>query len=985
MNLKTPKLTLCAFALLACASTLQAITYVVPQDRDLVRRARAIVVASVVESHCELTADDRVVTVTTIEIEQSLKGDFAAGETIRLTLPGGEVGDRFFAIPGMPHFSDGRRYALFLTRNVYGEWLPWTFDLGMFDFVDDLRGRHLLARGEADAVIGFDEKDFAPHVEQYRDAAGFLAFVRGAVADDGAPLRNDYFVNRDDVLFATFPQFRPAAASLRPGVTAAARTDYLWNYPGYYRWSNGGHATFVYTGSQPSCSTCTASTAVNAAMNNWDGQGTSVAYVNGGTDATATGGLDGLGGGHKDGKNGILFGDPMGYLPAAGAPNTYSIGGFSNESGTYVGPDGLTYHNPTEVDVVVGSGVNTSQVTFNGLITHEVGHTLGFRHSDRDSQNGTPCPSSLPCSSTAVMTSTIPAGTGTLQQWDKDAIAVVYGSGITCTAVGISSATATPSTITQGSSSSLNVVATGNAPLSYQWYVGSPGDTTTPVPSGNTATISVSPSSTTTYWAQVTNSCPSSANSAAVTVTVNPPTCTAVGITSATATPSTISQGSSSSLNVAATGTGPLSYQWYVGSPGTTTSPVPSGNTATISVSPSTTTTYWAQVTNSCPSTMNSAAVTVTVNATGCTNVSISSVSASPSSISSGGSSNVYVSAAGTGPLTYQWYIGPKGDTSTPAANGTTSSISVAPSQTTTYWVLVSNACPSSAQSNAVTVTVNTNTCTAPFVTSQPADQQVTSGGRASLSMSFGGTNGTVTWYQGSFPDRSNAIGTGTNVSTPPLTTATTFWAEVVNSCGTTHTRDVSVTIAISCIAPGISSISASSNSVTPGTTVTLTVVPTGTAPQFQWFIGQQLDTSNPLPNGTTAIVTDTPTATRTYWVRVTNSCGTANSDPITVTVSNACPLITINSVSPDATISSNNPVSLNVAATGGTLHYQWYEGPSGETSKPVGSDSPSFTSETLFAATSYWVKVSNSCGTSLNGHTINVTVVPAKHRASRH
>jgi len=981
MNLKTSKLTLCAFALLACASALQAITYVVPQDRDLVRRAGAIVVASAVESHCELTADDRVVTVTTIEIEQSLKGDFAAGESVRLTLPGGEVGNRSLSIPGAPLFADGSRYLLFLWFNVNHEWVPWGLGLGKFDYQSDLHGRQFLERGNNDdEIFGFDEVDGAPHVEGIRDASGFITFVRAILANDTAPVRADYLVDRNDVFIGSFPEFRPAAASLKPAANFI-RTDYLWNYPGYYRWQNGGKFTFVYNGSQ-SC--CTASTAFSAALNNWNGQGTSVVLTNGGLDTGATGGLVGLNGAHADGKNCVLFGDTQ-YLQNTFGTSNASVGGISAEGPTYTGPDGLTYHDPTEVDVVIGASVSTDATTFRGLVTHEVGHTLGFRHSDRDSQNGSPCPGSLPCSSTAIMTTTVPAGTGTLQCWDKDAIVIVYGSGVTSTAASISSATATPSTITQGSSSSLNVVASGNAPLSYQWYIGSPGNTSSPVPSGNSATISVSPSTTTTYWVQVTNSCPSSANSAAVTVTVNPPTCTAVGITSATATPSTISQGSSSSLNVAATGTGPLSVQWYVGSPGTTTSPVPSGNTATISVSPSTTTTYWAQVTNSCPSTMNSAAVTVTVNAPGCTNVSISSVSASPSSISSGGSSNVYVSAAGTGPLTYQWYIGPKGDTSTPAANGTTSSISVAPSQTTTYWVLVSNACPSSAQSNAVTVTVNTNTCTAPFVTSQPADQQVTNGGRASLSMSFGGTNGTVTWYQGAFPDRSNAIGTGTNVSTPPLTTATTFWAEVVNTCGTTHTRDVSVTIAISCIAPGISSISASSNTVTPGTTVTLTVVPTGTAPQFQWFIGQQLDTSNPLPNGTTAIVTDTPTATRTYWVRVTNSCGTANSDPITVTVSNACPSITINSVSSDTTISSNNPVSLNVAATGGTLHYQWYEGPSGETSKPVGSDSPSFTSETLFAATSYWVKVSNSCGTSLNGHTINVTVVPAKHRASRH
>jgi hypothetical protein len=36
----------------------------------------------------------------------------------------------------------------------------------------------------------------------------------------------------------------------------------------------------------------------------------------------------------------------------------------------------------------------------------------------------------------------------------------------------------------------------------------------------------------------------------------------------------TVASGSSATLNVTATGTGPLSYQWYVGSSGTTSAPV---------------------------------------------------------------------------------------------------------------------------------------------------------------------------------------------------------------------------------------------------------------------------------------------------------------------------------------------------------------------------------------------------------------------------
>ena len=52
-------------SLLAAATSLQAITYIVPNDRDLVKRAEAIVIATAVESHSELRDGGRLLTVAT--------------------------------------------------------------------------------------------------------------------------------------------------------------------------------------------------------------------------------------------------------------------------------------------------------------------------------------------------------------------------------------------------------------------------------------------------------------------------------------------------------------------------------------------------------------------------------------------------------------------------------------------------------------------------------------------------------------------------------------------------------------------------------------------------------------------------------------------------------------------------------------------------------------------------------------------------------
>lgn len=73
-----------------------------------------------------------------------------------------------------------------------------------------------------------------------------------------------------------------------------------------------------------------------------------------------------------------------------------------------------------------------------------------------------------------------------------------------CTAPAISSHTSS-TTITSGSTIQLTATASGSSPLSYQWYVGTASNVSTPLAPG--ATVNVTPSATTDYWLRVTNSC----------------------------------------------------------------------------------------------------------------------------------------------------------------------------------------------------------------------------------------------------------------------------------------------------------------------------------------------------------------------------------------------------------------------------------------------------------------------------------------------
>jgi hypothetical protein len=76
-----------------------------------------------------------------------------------------------------------------------------------------------------------------------------------------------------------------------------------------------------------------------------------------------------------------------------------------------------------------------------------------------------------------------------------------------------------------------------------------------------------------------------------------------------------------------------------------------------------------------------------------------------------------------------------------------------------------------------------------------------------------------------------------------------------------------------------------------------------------------------------------------------------------------------------DALILVGQATALTVVATGpAPLNYQWYQGTSGDTSQPVGTNDPRLITPPLTANTSYWVRVSNASGQA-DSHTAVVTV----------
>ena len=138
--------------------------------------------------------------------------------------------------------------------------------------------------------------------------------------------------------------------------------------------------------------------------------------------------------------------------------------------------------------------------------------------------------------------------------------------------------------------------------------------------------------------------------------------------------------------------------------------------------------------------------------------------------------------------------------------------------------------------------------------------------------------------------------------------------------------------------------------------------------------------------------MTQSPAVTTKYWARVSNSCsGTQSADSnaatITVTVVTCTnPSITTQPVG--STVGTGSTATLKVVAAGSsTLHYQWFEGVKGDTTKPAGTDSATLVTAAIKATTSFWTHVTNQCvnGTPADSNAATVTAVTTRGRAVRH
>ncbi len=479
-----------------------------------------------------------------------------------------------------------------------------------------------------------------------------------------------------------------------------------------------------------------------------------------------------------------------------------------------------------------------------------------------------------------------------------------------------------------GTDATFSVSAAGTA-LNYQWQISTDGGVTfTDISGATNSTYTVTGVNTgmtgQLYHVIISNLCTPGVTSANATLTVS----NNASIVSQPVN-STVCEGSNSSFNAGATGTG---YQWQVSTDGGATwTDISGANSPTLNLNAVTASMNGNQyrlVASGCsatPATSNAAVLTVN---------SAASIGTQPADASTceGNNASFSVTAAGTSPA-YQWEISTDGGltyTAITGANGATLSL---PAVTLSmnnnrYRVIISNSCTSSLISNAATLTVTSQAA----ISTQPSAASGCPGSSASFSVSATGpglsyqwqvsTDGGTTWS-----DISGATSAAYSISslTPSLNN-NRYRVSISSSCSANASisNDALLTVL-----PGAQVLQQPADVAgCVGSSATFTVNVNGSGFNYQWQVstdgGNTFNNISGETNSSLTLTNISSTLNNNRYRVVMNAspCG-ATSDAAVLTVSPS-PVVTI-TASPYTRLYPGQSTTLTASSNPPGANYTWF------------------------------------------------------------
>jgi hypothetical protein len=486
-------------------------------------------------------------------------------------------------------------------------------------------------------------------------------------------------------------------------------------------------------------------------------------------------------------------------------------------------------------------------------------------------------------------------------------------------------------TVVAGQKATFSVTAVGTGPMTYQWY-----ENGTAIPGATSSSYTTAATVANDNGAVFTVSVSSpdgSATSAPATLTVQTPPVIVTPPAN-----QTVPLGQTATFSVTASGTGPLTYQWY-------------RNGAAISGATSSTYTTAATVVGD-----NGATFTVTVtgpagNATSSAATLTVQIpvgmakSLVPSNATPPYNSAVMLVPTFSGGTAVVGSTGPGSSDITSAAVSGTAYPTPALTTSKTYTLTVTDA-----KGNTTTTTCVVTPTNVTITPITPANLTIAPGTQVFAATASGGVTNTLTWgggagtFAGSTWTSPSAPGTytitATSVDEPSVSVSTT----ITVSAPTILTQPVGQQV---CLGSGIA-----------------LTVNAAYAASYQWNLN-----GTAIPGATSA----------TYTVA---TAAPANSGNYTVTVGSAAGSVTSNIANVNVVTSSitSNPASLSLRPTQtglfsvsgqglGALSYQWYQIPSGGTTGVAigGATSSTYVTPAVdlsYDGAEYYAQVTDSCGT---------------------
>jgi hypothetical protein len=379
----------------------------------------------------------------------------------------------------------------------------------------------------------------------------------------------------------------------------------------------------------------------------------------------------------------------------------------------------------------------------------------------------------------------------------------------------------------------------------------------------------------------------------------------------------TVTVGQPATFNVTATGTGPLTYQWFdngtaiTGATSSSYTTPAAASTANGSVFTVTVSNASGTVTSN-PATLTVSAGSTTVNP----NAPLIITQPANQTVAVGQTATFSVTATGSATLTYQWFKGGV------AISGATSSTYTTPATVSgdsgsLFTVTVTNSF-GTVTSNPATLTVTTAAATPPIITKEPASQTIAVGQTATFTVVATGTPTlTYQWYKGGVLI---AGATSSSYTTPVATSVGTSQYNVIvsNSVGSATSNMATLTVINS--TPIATSLSC--NPLAPSFNSTSTLIPTfsgGTAVIGSAGVGSTDITASAVSGS--SYLTPMLTSAKTYILSVTGSGGAVASASCTVTPTN----VTISGITPaNETIGPGKQAFTATVSGGATDKVTW-------------------------------------------------------------